>query len=218
MISNNLSHINKTFLRGCINPSTSLKSGLNKNSVVPAIEQGLREGRARDYDYRQGTSLFYDYGLWFGVNDREVREPLTELNPSLRELIDFYNFPRITTLGRYPFQSLFLKCEWDKFGITPESLKTVKADVKESLGPLGWAMLIDTMNFIMTGERDIPIDILVSYMDSNVPCKGLLVEERFDSKELAQLSTTQFLTKWVSSEKGMNDCIEMHRLAFNIEC
>lgn len=190
--------------------------GVSKHTLDQALTNGYKV--EKNYGYRQGTSLFFDWGIYMGLNDREVREPLQRMRPSVREVIDFYNQPRCTTLGAFPFQTLFLECEWRRYGLTLSTARRLEADVKANLGAFGYAMLIDTMNFVMTGERDVPISLLLSYMDDDVSSFGPIVQERFDRKELSKLSHEEFLSKWISTEKGMCDCIEMLRLVFNIDC
>lgn len=191
--------------------------GIVRNTLTQDIEQALNnESTRKDYKWRPATNLFFDWGWLYGLNDRDVREPMKRKAPSLRELIDFYTHPRITTLGSHPFQTLFLSSEWRKYGLDEYSRRQIEQDVKESLGSFGYAMLIDTMNMIMTGSRDVPINSLVTYMEQDLSDVNLLVEERFCRKELSELTQEEFLHKWISTKKGMYDCIEMHRLVFNI--
>lgn len=206
----------KRILTASITPAFR-DQGITTDKLVAAYDTKLRESREGSYHFRWGTNLFWDMSWWFGTSDRDVRSPMARMNPSLREVVDFYYHPRITTLGARPFETLFLKSVYSGYGLDERSVRSVEGDIKENVGPIGYAMLLDTMNFIMTGKRDIPISMMVSYMDSGIDASGIVVTERFCRKELGALSPQEFLSRWISTEKGMSDCIEMHRLVYQIE-
>lgn len=200
------SHINNVAPSSQLTPDT-LKAKLT-NEVEP-YEHGTK-------NYRQGTELFWDYGWIFGISNNEVKERLSCKNPSVRDMIDYYFAEHYTTLGSRPFETLFLKCHWIKYGIDAATRKTIESDIKNSLGTFGYALLIDTVNMVMTGKRDIPITTLLTYMDNNATDATLLVEERFCREELSKLSSREFLSRWISTESGLADCISMHRIVFHI--
>lgn len=191
--------------------------GVTPNNVVDKFVQGIAETKQRDYDYRRGTNFFFDISSWIGMPRTEATyELLGQLRPTIRECIDFYFHPRFTTMGQFPFQTLFLKCEWDRYGLTKQMAEDMEDDLRRESGLFAHSMLIDTINMVMTGSRDIPIPILVSYMDNGISNANTIVSERFCRDELRTLTTEQFLTKWTSTENGMRDFVEMHRLTFNI--
>ena len=193
------------------------EKGVTKATLTPVLTSDARELHEKSYRYRGATSIFYDYGWWFGIDDSVTREPLERMNPSLREVIDYYNTPRLTSLGQYPFTTLFLECEWRKYGLNSSIAKALESDVRRYNGVFSHAMIIDTINMVMTGERDIPLSLLVSYMDNGLTDASTLVTERFCRKEVSKLTQAEFLTKWLHTKKGMYDCIDLHRLVFNIE-
>lgn len=191
-------------------------SGINVNTVIPTIKSALEEGRVNPNRYLRGTSLFWDYGWIFGLRTEKFDERLRRDNPSIRDVIDFYTEDRITTMGNRPLETLFLKVHWDKYGLTEAMRINIESDIRENIGALGYAMLIDTMNFVMTGERDLPIPLLVGYMNADTPANNLIVKERFDRNELSRLSSEEFLTRWISTKTGMYDCITMQRLLYRL--
>ena len=137
-------------------------------------------------------------------------------NVTLKAMIDYYLDEKWTTLGQFPFTILFLDETRRMYGIKPQDIDLLEGDIKAGMGGGLYTLLVDTINMVMTGKRELRLPFLKGYLDSYSDMSNLKVTERFDRKEVAKLTNKEFLSKWLSTEKGMWDCVEVHRMLFRI--
>ncbi len=212
-----LSHVSKELMKKAIPNSIKLQ-GFTPAAFINKIETtNITAPDTIDTRGRWETQLWFDYTSWFGTGSTMIEANLAKNAVTIMDMVDFYNYERCTSYGPKPFELIFLNVHHRKYNLSKSDLVELENSIKCYNGALSWAMLIDTMNMIMTGTRDIPLPMLISYMDSGIIDIKVVVEERFDREELAALSSAQFLHRWISTERGMRDCIEMHRLVYNIK-
>lgn len=208
-------HTKKTLVVSLLNRSHSVPQG-ELNSMYTKFTSEYRNSEPARVKWRPETSWFMDYGYWFGMTPKSLRNKMMNINPSLKDVIDFCMYDHVTSMGSNIFTTIFLREGCSKYGITKDQQGSLLEEIKDEVGDLGYALLIDTVNFVMTGHRDIPISTIVSYMDDDVSTEGFVVREKFDRDELYMLDEAEFLSRWLATEDGISDCVEIQRLIFNI--
>jgi len=195
-------------------PTSALTDGKTKSGIMNELAAKVTQGY--NDDGVTAIDIFYDYSYWMGINNLNINRAFKD-NPGLVELMDFYFSEKVTTFGQAPLELLFLDKWKNKYGLSTRDIEGLKQDVqRRSDGTLAWALLLDTANFIMTGKRDIPLFMLEQYIHSDAPVHNPVVKQRFKDEDIRRLTSEEFFTRWVSTRNGMNDCIEVLTLVFQL--
>lgn len=199
-----------------------------KLNDIPGIE-GLRVAKStneivelsRSGIYQQSNKLeAYPIALW--VTDVTPEKSLLKLDANLLDVTKFY-FNLFTHLGCKPFESFILNKTYSE-DINYSGTRREFMNYLFEWCPFLRELIIDTCNFIITGQRDINIRILyglsVDYMsaseDSDVLFPELNVKQRFQWEQIESLTSQEFFTAWVGRKGGIQDLICSYKLMLGL--
>lgn len=152
--------------------------------------------------------------------DSDYGKIFEKCDSTLLGVTNFYFRGISTIFGDKPFEAFILN-------------KTYREDICYSASRLdffsyiaSWQpflreLIIDTCNFVVTGKRDIHprmlLDISRSYAEScNESPKGILfpelnVKQRFEWKEIENMTSQEFFNAWIRQKGGLQDLICSHK-------
>lgn len=158
------------------------------------------------------------YPVAFGDLGNDYVDLLTKPSINLLDATDIYYNGECTWFGNKPFEVFILnKTYREVAGLNINRLEFL--DMFKFL-PFHRELIIDTVNFILTGKRDINLkilrDISIQYYNDvrtkdKVMFPNLNVEQRFSWSEVENLTSGELFTKWVSQKDGVADVALAHR-------
>jgi hypothetical protein len=127
-----------------------------------------------------------------------------------------HNDPSVTDYVRATFKFTTLESRLD-------DILNQESDTHPFLGPL----VRDTINFVLTGKRQMPIRLMYEFMLEHYTMTQdnkyegpfevpITIRPRGDVRELHGLSTQEFFLRWVRQKGGVEDIIATHKMLFGL--
>lgn len=143
----------------------------------------------------------------------------------LMEITKFYKSNLDTWFGPKVFETFILNKTY-RLDICYSGSRLEFFNAVAEWSPFLREVIIDTCNFILTGRRDIHPNVLLELSrtyadnvrrhDGDVIVPELNVKQRFNWKDIENLTSEEFFTLWVGRKGGIQDLICSHKLMLGL--
>lgn len=161
--------------------------------------------------------------------DVELKDSLLFPDAGLLKITNFYYRDLDTWFGTKPFEYFVLNKTYREYNSCCYGANNVNRMEEFRMWskwlPFLDALVIDTCNYIMTGQRDINIHVLYELScgwafqmrDGQEPVfPELNVQPRFKWSEIENLTSEEFFRKWVGRKHGIQDLICSYKVMLGL--